>query len=102
MKDVQCYELFGGIALKNHAFLFFIFISSHFANSDTSCQGNFHTALILSQVRRKYCNKLLSPERINLEKLLLRYMLVSIRPEILHVTLHRIHVTVTELQRMLY
>ena len=22
MKDVQCYELFGGIALKNHAFLF--------------------------------------------------------------------------------
>ena len=29
MKDVQCYELFGGIALKNHAFsFFFIFISS--------------------------------------------------------------------------
>ena len=27
MKDVQCYELFGGIALKNHAFSFhFIFI----------------------------------------------------------------------------
>ena len=25
MKDVQCYELFGGIALKNHAFLFFHF-----------------------------------------------------------------------------
>ena len=23
MKDVQCYELFGGIALKNHAFSFF-------------------------------------------------------------------------------
>ena len=22
MKDVQCYELFGGIALKNHAFAF--------------------------------------------------------------------------------
>ena len=22
MKDVQCYEFFGGIALKNHAFLF--------------------------------------------------------------------------------
>ena len=21
MKDVQCYELFGGMALKNHAFL---------------------------------------------------------------------------------
>ena len=26
VKGVQCYELFGGIALKNHAFLFFIFI----------------------------------------------------------------------------
>ena len=25
MKDVQCYELFGGIALKNHAFSFYIF-----------------------------------------------------------------------------
>ena len=25
MKDVQCYELFGGIALKNHAFSFFSF-----------------------------------------------------------------------------
>ena len=24
MKDVQCYELFGGIADKNHAFSFFI------------------------------------------------------------------------------
>ena len=23
MKNVQCYELFGGIALKNHAFSFF-------------------------------------------------------------------------------
>ena len=23
MKGVQCYELFGGIALKNHAFLFY-------------------------------------------------------------------------------
>ena len=25
MKDVQCYELFGGIAHKNHAFSFFHF-----------------------------------------------------------------------------
>ena len=25
VKGVQCYELFGGIALKNHAFSFFIF-----------------------------------------------------------------------------
>ena len=29
MKDVQCYELFGGIALKNHAFSFFFSFDSH-------------------------------------------------------------------------
>ena len=27
MKAVQCYELFGGIAHKNHAFLYFILIA---------------------------------------------------------------------------
>ena len=27
MKDVQCYELFGGIALKNHAFSFFFLLT---------------------------------------------------------------------------
>ena len=27
MKDVQCYELFGGIALKNHAFSLFFFLN---------------------------------------------------------------------------
>ena len=27
MKGVQCYELFGGIALKNHAFSFFFFFN---------------------------------------------------------------------------
>ena len=31
VKDVQYYELFGGIALKNHAFSFFIFPSSRFS-----------------------------------------------------------------------
>ena len=25
MKDVQCYELFGGIALKNHAFSYILY-----------------------------------------------------------------------------
>ena len=30
MKGVQCYELFRGIALKNHAFSFFFFISVNF------------------------------------------------------------------------
>ena len=37
MKGVQCYELFGGIALKNHAFSFFfisIKVMSFFSNSD--------------------------------------------------------------------
>ena len=28
MKDVQCYELFGGITLNNHAFSFFSYCSS--------------------------------------------------------------------------
>ena len=28
VKDVQCYELFGGIALENHAFSFFYFFHS--------------------------------------------------------------------------
>ena len=30
MKGVQCYELFGGIALKNHTFSFFSFSKDHF------------------------------------------------------------------------
>ena len=38
MKDVQCYELFGGIALKNHAFSYFFFISS--GNSNHSIGSN--------------------------------------------------------------
>ena len=29
VKDVQSYELFGGIALKNHAFSFFMFANSN-------------------------------------------------------------------------
>ena len=29
MKGVQCYELFGGIALKNHAFSFFFSLHNH-------------------------------------------------------------------------
>ena len=33
MKGVQCYELFGGIALKNHAFSFFHFIFNDKASS---------------------------------------------------------------------
>ena len=32
MKGVQCYELFGGIALKNHALSFFSFIKIIFLN----------------------------------------------------------------------
>ena len=31
MKDVQCYELFGGIALKNHAFSFFDTLKQFYA-----------------------------------------------------------------------
>ena len=34
MKGVQCYELFGGIALKNHTFSFFHF---HIQNTNKHC-----------------------------------------------------------------
>ena len=33
MKDVQCYELFGGIALKNHAFSFHFHLCVYFLYS---------------------------------------------------------------------
>ena len=40
MKGVQCYELFGGIALKNHAFSFFLFsmhnIKEKYHNNDNN------------------------------------------------------------------
>ena len=34
MKGVQCYELFGGIALKNHAFSFFFKLDVRLALDD--------------------------------------------------------------------
>ena len=37
-EDVQCYELFGGIALKNHAFSFF-----HFSFNDGNMYGHVLT-----------------------------------------------------------
>ena len=37
MKGVQCYELFGGIALKKHAFSFFISFLGLFDNSCFAC-----------------------------------------------------------------
>ena len=33
MKDVQFYELFGGIALKNHAFSFCVILPLSFVNA---------------------------------------------------------------------
>ena len=36
MKDVQCYELFGGIALKNHTFSFHFF---HYTGGSQSRQS---------------------------------------------------------------
>ena len=42
MKGVQCYELFGGIALKNHTFSFFMFDSlfNHFLYLMFDCMCN--------------------------------------------------------------
>ena len=35
MKDVQCYELFGGIALKNNAFSFFFQLFTYVYSGNT-------------------------------------------------------------------
>ena len=43
MKDVQCHELSGGIALKNHAFSFFHF---HFINANEIKQLLFRCDVI--------------------------------------------------------
>ena len=44
MKDVQCYELVGGIALKNHAFSFFFIFSyltdhTHYVSLSIHCSA---------------------------------------------------------------
>ena len=43
VKGVQCYELFGGIALKNHTFSFF-FIETHNNNIHTFVNMNTERA----------------------------------------------------------
>ena len=40
MKGVQCYELFGGIALKNHAFSFFISFHPNLIDAGDQCFGH--------------------------------------------------------------
>ena len=40
MKDVQCYELFGGIALKNHAFSFHFSLCDWQIVSSKACLVN--------------------------------------------------------------
>ena len=35
VKVVQCYEIFGGIARKNHAFLFFLFLMFPLQQAET-------------------------------------------------------------------
>ena len=42
MKDVQCYELFGGIALKNHAFSFhFSYVDKLYVDKHLSGVSSF-------------------------------------------------------------
>ena len=41
MKGVHCYELFGGIALKNHAFLWFDLYRESAATSVISVRSQF-------------------------------------------------------------
>ena len=51
MKDVQCYELFGGIALKNHAFSFFFFISCYWSTLRMTSEKSFDGREVLSTRR---------------------------------------------------
>ena len=56
MKRVQCYELFGGIALKNHTFSFFIYPSAelpsifikHFTNKVAILRANIASEHVTS------------------------------------------------------
>ena len=51
MKGVQCYELFGGIALKNHTFSFFIFIMRESCLASSACRH--HLQAISRKEKRK-------------------------------------------------
>ena len=53
MKGVQCYELFGGIALKNHA-LFFLFFKCYAASGIKMCE-NFTLRFVtwLNRLKKK-------------------------------------------------
>ena len=52
MKGIQCYELFEGIALKNHAFSFFLFffLGSTFPNKKILLMCNNFVAYIFTGV----------------------------------------------------
>ena len=50
MKGVQCYELFGGIALKIHIFIFIL----------TKADGDSCRCMTLNQVSDKYIYKIQS------------------------------------------
>ena len=45
MKDVQCYELFGGIALKNHEFSFSKWNNVYVSNDIDEDLDNFMSVL---------------------------------------------------------
>ena len=50
MKGVQCYELFGGIALKNHAFSFSLYnIVFQIGSHETVEMLLVHSLIVLSQ-----------------------------------------------------
>ena len=54
MKDVQCYELFGGIALKNYAFLIIFF-------SSTTEKTSLIMAPILVAIVSRICQPIILP-----------------------------------------
>ena len=60
MKGVQCYELFGGIALKNHTFSFFFSFSFFGVQPDTPMPLRRHDHLSLLTEKKQLLLLLLS------------------------------------------
>ena len=56
MKDVQCYELFGGIALKNHAFSFFMYVHEYRLHIMTYVSYEVCMYMIIDCIKLHYIN----------------------------------------------
>ena len=78
MKDVQCYELFGGIALKNHAFSFFI------SPGDTQNPTSTVDAGVSSRVRSVWTDTTVLNQVISLTPRVARFISSLYQPYDVH------------------